>query len=423
MVKTVDADNADAIKLLGKIVDINSGTMNTGGVRAVKDIIQPQLDALGFKTRWVPMDQLQRAGDLVAEHPCPQPNACGKKMLLIGHMDTVFEKDSPFQKFTIVPGTGGNVASGPGVNDMKGGLVVMLTSLRAMKAAGALQHSDITIVLSGDEERAGTPTSIARRDMIDAGKHSDIALEFETAVRLGGVDYGSIARRGSITWRIDATGQTGHSSQVFSPAMGYGAIYEVTRIVDAFRTQLQEAGLTYSVGLILGGTTAELNATQIGGQATGKANIVPPTAMAIGDIRALSNEQAERTEQKMQAIVAKHLTATSAKITFAEGYPSMPPTAGSRALLKMMNGVNASLGLPAMPELVPMKRGAGDIAFVAPYTDGIVGVGADGDNAHAASETIFLDSISKQAKRDALLMYRLTKLDPKAKLVDLYPAN
>ena len=81
---------------------------------------------------------------------------CGKRLLLIGHMDTVFELSSSFQQYSIVPGTNGNVATGPGVNDMKGGLVVMLTALKAMKAAGALDSAEITIVLSGDEERHGS---------------------------------------------------------------------------------------------------------------------------------------------------------------------------------------------------------------------------------------------------------------------------
>lgn len=424
MVQSIDASNTNALKLLEKLVNINSGTMNLDGVRAVKDVIQSQLDALGFKTRWVPMEETtHRAGDLVAEHPCPKANGCGKRILLIGHMDTVFEKDSPFQKYEIVAGTHDNVATGPGVNDMKGGLVVMLSALKAMMDAGALENADIKLVLSGDEERTGQPLALARRDMIDAAKHSDVSLEFETAVRIDGVDYGSLARRGSTSWKIQATGETGHSSQIFGTTKGYGAIYELTRILDAFRQQLPEAGLTYSVGLILGGVSEKQNATETGGEATGKANIIPAQALAVGDLRAMSNEQAERVQKKMEAIVAHHLPKTDAKITFNEAYPSMQATDGNRALLRMLNSVNSSLGLPQMPELDPMRRGAGDIAFAAPYTDGLVGVGADGDGAHAPGETVFLDSIAKQAKRNALLMYRLTQVDGTKKLVELFPAK
>ncbi len=167
MVRAVDAESPAAVALLEQIVNINQRDDEPAeGVIAVKrSWLAPQIEALGFKTWWVPMQTLMaRAGDLVAEHPCPAgAGKCGKRLLLIGHMDTVFEKDSSFQKYSIVPGTDGKVATGPGVSDMKGRLVVMLSALKAMKAAGALDKAEITIVLSGDEERHGEPASISRK--------------------------------------------------------------------------------------------------------------------------------------------------------------------------------------------------------------------------------------------------------------------
>jgi glutamate carboxypeptidase len=254
MVKAIDGETPAAIDLLVKLVNINSGTMNLAGVVAVKDVIAPQIEALGFKVQWMPMESLDgRAGDLVAEHPCPAGTGkCGKRILLIGHMDTVFELSSSFQKYSIVPGTNGNVATGPGVNDMKGGLVVMLVALEAMKAAGVLDKAEIRIVLSGDEERHGEPVSVSRKDMIDAAKKSDVALEFEAGGIVNGKEVQSISRRSAGTWRMETTGRTGHSSQVFSERMGDGAIYELARILDAFRKELKEPGLTYNVGLVRG---------------------------------------------------------------------------------------------------------------------------------------------------------------------------
>jgi glutamate carboxypeptidase len=111
----------------------------------------------------------------------------------------------------------------------------------------------------------------------------------------------------------------------------------------------------------------------------------------------------------MREIVGKHLPRTGSTISFDEGYPAMPATEAGHELVKQLNAVNQTLGLPAMPELDPMLRGAGDIAYVAPYVPGLVGVGAMGEGAHADTETIFLDSIAKQAKRNALLMYRLSQ--------------
>jgi glutamate carboxypeptidase len=410
-----DANEQASNAMLEKLVDINSGTHNIEGVRAVGKVIMPQLTGLGFQVRWINMDEVHRAGVLVAEHPCPQPGQCGKRMLLIGHMDTVFEQDSPFQKYTS-PAPGSTIATGPGANDMKGGLVDMLFALKALQAAKVLQQTEITIVLSGDEEAHGEPASISRRDMIAAARHSDVALEFEGTPRIAGTFYGSVSRRSSITWRLKTTGETGHSAGIFSPDKGYGAIYELARILDSFRTQLPEPYLTYNAGMIVGGTALTVDAAGNNGTAAGKDNVIAPTAYASGDIRTLSNEQSDRVEKKMEAIVAQHLPKTNATITFGEGYPAMAPTAESRALLGILNQVNHSLGFTPMPELDPMKRGAGDISFVADIIPGLAGIGATGEGAHAPGETIDISTQPINTKRDALLMYRLSKINQKTDL-------
>ena len=314
MAAYVDANKQASNELLQKLVDINSGTLNLEGVHDVAKIVGARLSDLGFDVQWIPMESVQRAGVLVAKHPCPEPEKCGKRMLLIGHLDTVFEKSSPFQTYSVTGDTG----TGPGVNDMKGGLVDMIFALQALRAADVLKHMEITIVLSGDEEAHGEPVSIARKDMIAAARHSDVALEFEGTPRFDGVFYGSVSRRSAIAWKINATGETGHSAGIFSADMGYGAVYEVTRILDAFRTQLPERYLTYNVGLILGGSNLKVDAAG-SGTVTGKDNVVPPMAYAAGDLRTLSNEQTERVEKKMEAIVAQHLPKTNATIRVRVG--------------------------------------------------------------------------------------------------------
>ncbi|HMI21020.1 MAG TPA: M20/M25/M40 family metallo-hydrolase [Sphingomonas sp.] len=403
MAATIDASQERDIALLQKLVDQNSGTRNFEGVRAVATMMQAELEPLGFTVRWVSTPEVNRAGHLLAEH-----KGRGMHILLIGHMDTVFEKDSPFQKMV----RRGDTVEGPGTSDMKGGLVIMLSALRAMRTAGTLEPADIRIVLSGDEESAGRPLAISRGDMIAAGKWADAALEFEGLAQQGGKDIGSISRRGSITWTLNTTGHTAHSAGIFGKSDGFGANYELARIIDTFRRELREPNLTYSVGIMLGGVTATPSATTeeaAGGTVQGKANIIAGQGYATGDIRALSNDQAMRIETKMRAIVADHLPGTGAEISFGEGYPAMAPTEGSRALLGQLNGVNRDLGLEQMGELDPMRRGAGDIAFVAPYTSGLVGTGAAGDGAHAIGETADLASFPRQEKRAALLMTRLGK--------------
>jgi glutamate carboxypeptidase len=322
-----------------------------------------------------------------------------------------------------VPNTGGKIATGPGVADEKGGLIVMIYALRAMQAAGVLKDTEITAVLDGDEENGGKPTDVARAPLIAAAKKSDIALEFETTMVVDGVDYGSTSRRGGGGWMVQATGKTGHSSQVFSQTMGYGAIYELARILDAFRTQLTDKSLTYNTSLVAGGTTLVQEKTNASPAytAVGKGNVIPPVAIAMGDIRGITPEQQQRTAEKMKAIVAQHLPGTSATITFTGFGKPMPPTAGNRALLRMLNTVNTSLGTPQQPELDPLLRGGGDVSEIAQYVDALAGTGAAGAGLHAEGETIELNKQAVETERNAVLMYRLSKIDASKKLADLFP--
>ena len=111
----------------------------------------------------------------------------------------------------------------------------------------------------------------------------------------------------------------------------------------------------------------------------------------------------------MQAIVAQHLPKTGATLEFSEAYPPMAPTAGNRALLALLNQVNADLGLPGMGEWNPAKRGAADSSFVAADVDVLAGLGAAGSGAHAVGETLDLTSIPRQALRSAVLIERLSR--------------
>lgn len=409
MTRTVEAENGATVALLEQLVNVNSGSRNLPGVTKVGEMMKAQLAPLGFDVRWVPMTAAGRAGHIIATH---KGNGRGKRLLLIGHLDTVFEPDSPFQRFALKDG---DKAEGPGVGDDKGGMVVMLAALRAMKAAGTLAKADIEIVLTGDEEDVGDPVEIARADLIAAGKRADVALDFEGLVRDNGRDMGSIARRSSNSWTVRATGMSGHSSGIFSEKTGYGAVYELVRILDAFRRDLPETNLTYNVGLIAGGSTQSTDAEGIRMTATGKGNIIAPVAEARGDLRTLSQEQTERVKAKMAAIVAQHLPGTSAAIEFEKGgYPAMAPTDGNRAILAALNGVNADLGLPEMPPLDPLKRGAGDVSFVASDVDSFAGMGPYSTGDHAPGETVDLTSIPLQAKRAAILMSRLSA-EPRGK--------
>jgi glutamate carboxypeptidase len=403
-----DSQNDPNTTFIEQLVNVNSGTMNTAGVHQIADMLAPRFRALGFTVRWVPMDEVHRAGHLIAEHPAQG----GKRLLLIGHLDTVFEKDSPFQTWQ----RKGNIATGPGSTDIKGGDMVMLGALEAMQSAGVLQKASITVILTGDEERPGEPISIARRDLIELAKESDVALDFEGGSTIQSVDYGSTSRRSSLMWNLKATGKTGHSSAIFNSTIGDGAVYEISRCIDAFRQQLPEKDLTFNVAFVVGGSTATLDSSQTSGQFTGKSNVIPPIAYASGDIRTISDEQTKRVEAKMTQIVAEHLPKTDASLEFEEGYPAMPATPGNRALLGLLNQVNSDANLPHMLELDPLMRGAGDISFIAKYDDSLAGLGAIGGNGHREGEFIDLDHQATQVKRAALLMYRLSLVSRTAPL-------
>jgi glutamate carboxypeptidase len=401
MIRTVDAEQQRTTDFLQRIVDQNSGTMNLAGVEAVRRMVEPEFQQLGFKTQWIDMRAAGRAGHLVARHTGSRR---GKRLLLIAHLDTVFEADSPFQRWA----REGDQAHGPGAGDDKGGIAVIVAALRAMHAAGTLKQANITVFLTGDEEDAGNPLSISRRDLIAEGKKADAALDFEDLAEENGLDMGSTARRSAGSWTVTVTGKSAHSAGV--GANNYGAIYELARILDQFRRELPEDKLTYNVGLVGGGQTVKLDSGRIRLDAAGKTNIVAATAVARGDMRAISHEQIDRTRAKMRAIVAQPLAGARAEISFDEdSYPPMPPTDGNRALLARLNRVNVDMGLAQMGELDPVKRGAGDISFVAADVDGLVGLGPASDDAHTAAETVDVPSIFKQAKRAAILMSRLAR--------------
>ena len=404
MIATVDKEQARTLALLEKLVNQNSGSRNIAGNKAVIAMLTPEFEALGFKVTFLPMEQTGRAGHLLATHVGARG---AKRLLLIGHTDTVFEPDSPFQTFA----RDGDKAMGPGVGDDKGGVVTILAALRAMQAAGTLTRANIEVFLTGDEEDAGDPQSAARADLIAAGKRADAALDFEGLVRLQGpdgmpVDMGSIARRSAFSWTLTVEAKSGHSSGVFGD-VGDGAIYALARMLAAFRAEVPEPNLTLNVGLVGGGADASLDGDQARVSASGKTNIIAARALARGDLRTLSPEQHAAAVARMQAIVARPYAGASAKLAFEDGYPPMAPTEGNRALLARLNDVNATLGLPAMPALDPAKRGAGDISFVAADVAGLAGLGPSSSGDHTPAETVDVPSIWLQAKRAALLMSQL----------------
>lgn len=398
----VEARSDEAIAFLDEIVNVNSGTMSPDGVRTVGRMFRSQLDALGFETRWIDMPpEMGRAGHLFAE----LDRGTGKRVLLVGHLDTVYESDSPFQTFEQLDD---DRARGPGVADMKGGDVVILYALRALKDAGALDSARIIVALMGDEESPGDPLEIARAPLYEAARRSDAALGFEGGV--GGPNSATVARRGFTGWTLEVTARRGHSSVIFSDRYGSGAIFEAARILNRFYEDLRgEENLTFGAGLILGGTAVSYDGEHDRGEAFGKTNVIPQAVTVAGDLRTLTFEQLDRAREAMREIVEESLPGASATIRFKDSYPPMAPTDGNYALLAFLDQVSRDLGMGPIEAVDPGRRGAADISFAAQYTDALGGLGVVGTGSHTPDETVDLSSIEVMTKRAALLVYRLSR--------------
>ena len=402
IVTYVQRQEDESTRILERAVNVNSGTMNFAGVRAVADIFEPKFAALGFETKWVDGKAFGRAGHLIARH-----RGRGKHVLLIGHLDTVFEPNSPFQRFERADA---NIVRGPGVSDMKGGVVVALAALTALNEARLLDRMNVTIVLHGDEEDAGSPVDLARKDLIDAAKAADIAIGLENAA--DDPKTAVTGRRSSSRWDLKATGTTAHSSRIFSAEVGAGAAYELARILKGFYDELSgEDFLTFNPGLVVAGAQVEFQTEPLQGTASGKDNIIAPQARASGDLRAISIEQRERTKEHMRTIVAAHLPKTSATIEFDDGYPPMTPTDGNKRLLGLYDAVSRDLGFGPVTSVDPRRAGAADVSFAADHVDmAIDGLGLLGGGAHTPNEFADLRTFQIQTQRLAVLLYRLNRM-------------
>lgn len=401
VLKNVETNNTEALELIKKLVNINSGTMNFEGVQKVGAELRKDFDNLGFETSWVDGKPFNRGGHLVAKH---YGNENAPKIMLIGHLDTVFEKDSPFQEYEMIDET---TMKAPGIADMKGGNAIIVYALKALKEANLLSDMNIWVVFTGDEEYSGSPLTLSKAALVEAAKWADIAIGFENGD--GNPATANISRRGSIKWELTTEGNPAHSSQIFQDEVGAGAIYEASRILNSFYEELRsEEFLTFNPGMIIGGTTLSHDSENKSGTAFGKDNVVAQQAIVSGDLRGLSQEQVTRVKAKMQDIVSNHYPQTKAALTFYPGYPPMAPTDGNRELLSIYSTISEDLGQGKVEAVNPLNAGAADVSFAANYVDmAIDAIGMSGADDHTVNETGHIPALQSQTKRAALLLFRL----------------
>ena len=400
--QTIDSTKQNYLTVLKQTVNINSGTMNFDGVKETGKVMQKEFDKLGFETRWIDGKAFNRAGHLYASFGVDS-RSNNKKVLLIGHLDTVFASNSPFQSYKEL---GVNKVAGPGITDMKGGNVIILSILDALKKNGTLEKLQVKIMLMGDEEKRGAPYQVATKELVEAGKWADIAMGFEDGD--GDPKTAVISRRGATGWKLTVKGRPAHSSQIFREGYGYGAIFETARILNAFREELsKEPNLTFNPGIIVGGTDVEFDKASAAGTAFGKSNVISETTIVHGDIRALSPEQLEFAHKTMKNVVKDNLADTSAELEFYDGYPPMAPSDGNRKLLAMYDQASQDLGFGKVLPVDPRKAGAADVSFVANHVEmALDGLGLMGTGGHTVKEVADIATFTSQAKRAAILLHR-----------------
>ncbi|GAB3271120.1 M20/M25/M40 family metallo-hydrolase [Parahaliea aestuarii] len=397
----VDRSVARYTQVLERAVNINSGSMNFDGVRQVGELFAGEFRDLGFQASWVDGEPFGRAGHLVASY-----GERGPKVLLIGHLDTVFASDSAFQRFERVDE---HHVRGPGITDMKGGNVVMLLALSALREAGVLDELQLKVVLTGDEELRGKPLALANAALVDAAVWADIAIGFEDGD--GDPATAVITRRGASSWRLEVSGKPAHSSQVFREDIGDGAAFELARILSAWREALrEEENLTFNPGALVAGTDVTLDPASGRGTVFGKSNVIARSALVNGGIRAASPQQLERALRVMRAIAADNSPHTSADFQFSEGYPPMPATDGNRKLLSLYTAISEELGYGPVAAVDPRRAGAADISFAAAHVDmAIDGLGLMGEGGHTVDEAADMRTLPMQAIRAAILLLRLSR--------------
>lgn len=405
IVKQVDKNIPQALKEIEQAVNINSGSLNIEGVKKVGALTSEQLKAIGFKVEWLDGSAFNRAGHVLATHESKNPDAI--KILMIGHLDTVFAKND---NFTTYKQLDADIASGPGVADMKGGNTIIITALKSLQALNLLENVSIKVLLTGDEESSGRPLSLSKQAIVDAAIWADVALGYENGDN--NIKTAMAARRGYTGWTLNVTANAAHSSQIFSESVGYGAIYEASRILNDFREQLAtQPNLTFNPGLIVGGTNADYDSANSSATAFSKSNVIAQTVHVAGDLRALSPKQVESAKRVMLQIVAKNLDGSKAELIFEDGYPPMALTDGNKKLLELYSDASHDLGFNKVVAANPRNAGAADISFAANHVDmALDGLGLMGSGAHTKNETADLTSLNKNTAKTALLIYRLGQL-------------
>lgn len=378
----VRRDQVRMVRLLSELVRQNSGSGNEEGITRVMERLGRELEALGFELTRHP--RTDKGGPhLVARHP-----GRGRRILMVGHMDTIFEPDHHFQDFRVE----GTSARGPGVRDMKGGLVIMIRALAALHAERQLDGHPITLVLNGDEETG----SLSSRALIEeAAREADIALVYEGSS--GGVL--TTSRGGLGQGHFEIQGVPAHiASRRWTADANQELAEKVLRIL-----QLNDIprGVHVNVAPIQGG----IKRNQVSGSATGSV-----------DLRFRTPEDGQRLLEEVREILSTSYvtnpaygleTRTSFDVFLHR--PPFPETPRVRALAGLFLSVGSELGLELK---TGTSAGGSDQNLVAAVgTPCLDSLGMWGKGSHTIHEQGDLDSLVPATQLSATALLRLWRSD------------
>ncbi|NQV69651.1 MAG: M20 family metallopeptidase [Pseudohongiella sp.] len=385
----LDSQEDNMVEMIERITNINSGSLNKAGVNAMADIFSRELRQLGFSVSTLPGDFIEMPSCPgsnynidVADHVLASRAGSGTRLLLMGHLDTVFPSDSPFQTFR----REGDMMYGPGVSDMKGGLVVMLYALKALNEFGFLQDKAITLLLNSDEE-IGSLSS--RKYLEQQALLHDYGLVYEPGSSL------IRQRKGLGQARFVVRGKASHAGAAHE--QGRSAIKELAyKIVEIERMTDYESGVTVNVGIINGGEAR---------------NTISPCAEALIDLRYPEPQQGLDAIAQFEDIFASvySYAVDSGELT-TESWtnlhrPAKIPTPESDYLLEKTLSISKLLG---------QSIGVGDSGG---GTDGSLtqavglptldSLGGSGSGTHSNREQGQISSLVERAKLSAVLIHRL----------------
>jgi glutamate carboxypeptidase len=364
----INDHKAQMFGLLEELVCIQSGSFNKEGIDRVGKRIALEMETMGFSCEF--QEEEKYGNHLIVRSPGNSPDNDQKQILITGHMDTVFPADTAFNYYKEQK----DLCFGPGVADMKGGLVVGIFALKALCHANLIDKNPITFIFNSDEE-IGSPSS---RELIQReAKKSVMAYVLEAGGLSGQIVTG---RKGNMSLGLEVEGEAGHAA--FAGKNKASAILELAHKTIAIEGLNEpEKGISANVGTIEGGLGP---------------NTIAQHAGALIDFRFVNAGEDEILKTKIEEIVlSPTIPGTRSRVTIKSSRPSMPQTEANKSLFKKIKALARELKIDVKPEL---RQGVSDANLIArsgiPVIDGLGPIGAKD---HSEDEYIQKSSLLERA--------------------------